>query len=231
MSDVEKFYDEFADQQENVGINRRHLSIDNWLTEFGLKESDRVLEIGCGVGTQTELIAKRVTSGSIMACDISPESVKRAESRLKGFQNVSFLACDIVTQELDGEFDMMILPDVLEHIPIDQHSRLFTKLEKLLAPDGKIVIHIPDPYYLEWRHTQEGEQDKMQVIDQSIFTDALTQAVYPAGLYIEHLQSYSLHVENHDYQIILLRKRRTKTYPPVDRSSSLTERIKGKLGL
>ena len=92
MSDVEKFYDEFADKQEDAGINRRHVSIDNWLTEFGLKTNHQVLEIGCGVGTQTELLAKRLNEGSITACDISSESVKRAESRLNGFSNAKFIA-------------------------------------------------------------------------------------------------------------------------------------------
>ena len=231
MSDVEKFYDEFADQQEDAGINRRHLSIDQWLTNFGLQDSHRVLEVGCGVGTQTELLAKRLENGQITACDISPESIKRAESRLKNFTNAHFIACDIVDYEIEGEFDFIILPDVLEHIPIDQHPRLFQKLAALLTSEGRIVIHIPDPYYLKWRYTQEKEADKMQVIDQSIFTDTLVGSVYPAGLYIEHLQSYSLHVENHDYQIILLRKKRQKPYPPLNRKSTLGNRIKGKLGL
>ena len=63
MSEISQFYDEFAEQQKSTGINNRHISILEHLTKLGLKPYHNVLEVGCGVGTVSELI-------------LTPESVK-----------------------------------------------------------------------------------------------------------------------------------------------------------
>lgn len=41
-----------------------------------------MLEIGCGVGTLTELLSQYITRGSMVAVDISTESVEIARKRL-----------------------------------------------------------------------------------------------------------------------------------------------------
>ena len=98
-------------------MNERHRRIMDWLTKAGLGATSRVLEIGCGVGTQTELIAGVVTGGHVMANDISPKSVESARQRTAHLRNVDFLVGDIVELRVDGSFDFIVLPDVLEHIP------------------------------------------------------------------------------------------------------------------
>lgn len=229
MGNVSEFYDQFSEQQVKTGINRRHRSIDRWLCRFGIHPGDRVLEIGCGVGTQTELLCRHITEGQVVAMDISAKSVELAKKRLAGTPHCRFFTGDILTLDLQGPFDIILLPDVLEHIPLDQHPALFKKLSTLLAADGYILIHIPDPYYLQSLIDQGWKG--LQIIDQPIYTDRLAGAVYPAGLYIEHLESYDLHVENHDYQVIKLRKTREKNYPAKVHYQSVMSRVLKKLGL
>lgn len=56
--------------------------------------------------------------------------------------------CDL-TQNLkfnDGEFDTIILSDVLEHIPEPQ--RLWDEMARILAPDGVIIMNVPFFYFL-----------------------------------------------------------------------------------
>ena len=43
----------------------------------------RVLEAGCGIGAQTVILAKNSPDAVITSVDISPESVRRAESRAR----------------------------------------------------------------------------------------------------------------------------------------------------
>jgi len=49
----------------------------------------------------------------------------------------------------DGEFDTIILSDVLEHIP--QPERLWTEMARILSRDGKIIMNVPFYY---WLHEQ-----------------------------------------------------------------------------
>jgi len=51
------FCDEYVGRQLAVGVNERHYAILHWLLRFGLRHANRALEIGCGMGTPTGLIA------------------------------------------------------------------------------------------------------------------------------------------------------------------------------
>ncbi|MEO7081989.1 MAG: methyltransferase domain-containing protein [Flavobacteriales bacterium] len=209
MSDsIRSFYDDYAPSQAERGINQRHLRIMEWLEQFGLRNGMRVLEIGCGIGTQTELLADKIPNGQILAIDISPRSIEMARQRLAGKTHVELRCGDIVTLNVDGTFDMIVLPDVLEHIPTVDHAVLFQKLAKLLDPDGQVLIHIPAPQYLEWitRHHPE----RLQVIDQPLHMGALIPNFTQAGLYPHHVQHYGLWTADPDAAIIALRHYRTE---------------------
>ena len=206
MQKVEEYYDNYVGRQASVGINDRHRSIQRWLLKFGLSKDSKILEIGCGIGTQTELIAKYIDdNGEILAVDISPKSIEVAQKRLHTYKNLKLIAADIINYDIEEQFDVIVMPDVIEHIPLELHSQLFEKAAKLLKKDGFIFIHIPNPYYLEWCHTHR--KDALQIIDQPIYTDLLVQNTYPHGLYIHYLESYSIFMIDNDYQAILLKHR------------------------
>jgi len=211
MSEISKWYDEYSSRQADMGINARHKSIHNWALKFGLKKSDNVLEIGCGIGTQTKLLADYLNNyNQITAIDLSPKSIEVAKQLLKQYHGINWIATDFVTYDSDKKYDFVLLPDVIEHIPLAQHKALFAKISQVISDEAQIVIHIPNPNYLEWCHTHA--KDKLQVLDQPIYTDELSKNVYPSGLYIHHLQTYSIWNQDCDYQIILIRKKRDLPY-------------------
>ena len=47
-------------------------------------------------------------------------------------------------------FDFVVLPDVLEHIPVEQHADLFKVLASVTAFDATVLINIPEPHCLDW---------------------------------------------------------------------------------
>jgi|688.fasta_scaffold443580_2 trans-aconitate 2-methyltransferase len=206
MKEVVDYYDNFVKEQVKNGISKRNEAIQDWCLKFGLSKNSNVLEIGCGIGTQTELLASFVKNGKITAVDISPRSIEVARDRLLKFKNLTLIAGDVNEIHFEHEhiFDYVIMPDVIEHIPIELHFKLFKKIYDLLKDDGKVVIHIPNPYYLNWciRNTPE----KLQVIDQPIYTDLFCSIVYPNGFYIHYLETYEIWTNNCDYQIIILKK-------------------------
>ena len=210
MSGVADFYDEYTERQKEFGINARHRSIMRLLLYHGLKPSDRVLEIGAGIGTQTMLMAEYLKEGTILANDISPKSVQIMEERLKDFPQASFVTGDIVQQSVDGPFDAVVCPDVLEHIPVSDHAALFQMLNKVVSPEGSIYIHIPSPHMEEWMAREAPEM--RQVIDQPLYTDELLKNLEGTDFYLYHLESYELFFEPADYQFIVLKKRHKKSF-------------------
>ena len=228
MIEVENFYDNFSEKQLATGINKRHISIYNWCIKFGLQRNSKILEIGCGIGTFTELIAKYCISGSIHAYDISKKNIEIATKRLLSYPNVTPKKGDATVKKFKSKFDFIILPDVLEHIPLEKHKKLFKSLEESLSDKGLIIIHIPNPGYLQWCHKNTPET--LQVVDQPLFTNLLTESIYTNKLYIHYLKTYSIWIDNCDYQIIVLKKEIKKDYkdiPPVQ--LPLNKRIINKL--
>lgn len=204
-SKIKAYYDSYTERQSRVGVNARHKSIFEKCIAAGLKPEHRVLEIGCGIGTFTSLIIPYICSGSILSMDISPKSIEIAKAGYSS-NNLEFVAADVTDYNLDGkEFDVIILPDVLEHIPIELHSKLFEKLSKILSPNGFVFIHIPNPYYLEWCHKHKPEM--LQVIDQPIYTDELISNTTAYDFYIHEVHTYSIWIKDCDYQYIILKKK------------------------
>lgn len=213
MEEIKQYYDAFSAEQVETGVNKRHRAILGWVKRFGVKSNDAVLEVGCGIGTFTSLLATQVRYGKILAVDISPKSIDIARQKLSGFNNITLLAADITFTEMGGTYDVIILPDVLEHIPIDAHTKLFAKLATLIKPNGYILIHIPNPYYLEW--CKKNTPELLQIIDQPLYTNILAANIYQAGLYIHYLETYSVWIDNCDHQVIVVKPCVKKDYKEI----------------
>ncbi|MGJ3234420.1 SAM-dependent methyltransferase [Marivirga sp.] len=205
---VEKFYDDFVQRQINNGVNHRHLSIQRILEEYGLNPNSKILEIGAGIGTQTELTALFLKRDSkIVANDISSKSIEVAKSRLEKFKNIHYVTGDIIDIDLEEKFNCILLPDVLEHIPFETHENLFKKLDNLLLDDGFMLIHIPDPNYLNWVRKNHPEQ--LQIIDQSLYPSWIHQCCKDTSLYISSFKAYSIYKIPEDYNFYILKKKST----------------------
>lgn len=195
---IAEFYDSYAQSQKRTGINIRHRMIIKKLKSAGLQQNSVVLEIGCGIGTLTSLLVKNCKH--LTAVDISPESIQQAKLSLSKHTNIRFEVTDMSDFQTPQKFDFIVLPDVLEHIPIEQHPMLFERMKSLLNENGKICIHIPDPYALEY--IRKNSPELLQIIDQSIYTDILVKNIYDNNLTLEKLERYCLQKELPDYQWI-----------------------------
>lgn len=102
-------------------------------------ENRVMLDVACGTGATTLTMALANPGAKIVGVDISPESIKIAEQRLKyhGFENVSFqvLALEELEQ-LGMKFDYISASDVLYLLP-DQGAAL-AYMGAVLKPDGII---------------------------------------------------------------------------------------------
>jgi|GEM_PF-437854 len=185
------YYDkEFIERQKRIGVNARHHSIFNKAKTIGLLPNHNVLEIGCGIGTLSSLLIPYLREGSIFCCDLSSESIKYAEETYKNFLNVEFQALDASDFVLDRKFDMVIMPDVCEHIPIELHNRMFKNISKMLKREGVVYIHIPAPYYLDWAKVYSKEE--LQIIDQSLYLDEFCERIKDTDFYVYSEEPYNV---------------------------------------
>ena len=75
------------------------------ISELSLKGSERVLDLGCGDGTNTVLIADLVPDGEVIGIDASKGMIDVARQRKRS--NLNFILMDIGAIEFRDEFDVI----------------------------------------------------------------------------------------------------------------------------
>lgn len=203
-TDIRDYYNAFSKSQGETGVNLRHYYLIDQLRKAGLKKSHHVLEVGCGIGTLTGLLASFLTQGKLVAADISDVSVDIARKRLGRHKQLSFVVTDMSDVNFGCSFDFVVLPDVMEHIPVEQHRQLFAVIAKHLREDGMVFIHVPHPLAIDYYRKHKPEV--LQIVDQALGADRLIADAYANGLMLQTYRAYSLFHDKNDYVLITFRK-------------------------
>lgn len=125
---------EWLDHLEGTGNYNRWIfrSIEPYLT-------GRILEVGCGTGTFSRMIAE--TAEHLTAMDLDEAFAARTKQRLSEYEHAVAIQGD-ATKSLPGDmYDTVVMLDVLEHI--DDDAAMLSALANRLAPGGKIVLKVP----------------------------------------------------------------------------------------
>jgi len=100
-----------------------------------------ILEAGCGVGAQTQIIAPKNLQSQFVSIDISPESIAEAKIKIAkaGINNVSLNQANIFNLPFDDEsFDHIFLCFVLEHL--SNTTQALKELKRVLKTNGTITV-------------------------------------------------------------------------------------------
>ena len=140
------FFDiENANKYLNDAKNGSKARFNNFLSS--LKKMDikgKYLDIGCGPGILTQIVAKRHPNAEIIANDISPEMIKLAQQDLA--ENLKSRikykigdACDNNSINDLGKFDLIYSTFTLHHW--DNAELAIKNLYSMLNDDGLLYIH------------------------------------------------------------------------------------------
>lgn len=163
---IEGFYDEFSTRflRDLVEGNERVARQRSLLTNAIPATAQTVLVIGFGSGEVAKHVAEIAEAAAVTAVDISGRSLAMAQA-LFGHRRVSYRKLDVTRERLQGEYDVIVFPDVYEHIPLEARPALHTELNRLLSPDGRIILTLPSPAHQEALR-QQGHG--LQVVDETV---------------------------------------------------------------
>ncbi len=124
----------------NLAIQlEQQLALRPWLN---VKPGARVLDVGCGVGRWSRMLAAR--GANVTGVDLSPTMIEQARQRAAA-QGVSercrFHVQDLSRLAVDGRFDVVLGVTVLQHILDAQLLRAAVRrMTSHLAPGGRMVL-------------------------------------------------------------------------------------------
>lgn len=142
------------------------------MTAGDVAPTSRVLLIGCGSGMEIKWFAERCAS--LVAIDVRPLAIKQSAERSKGFANV---VCQLVDSRSlpfeDGEFDVLFMNNVCEHIIHIEDC--FQEYYRVLKPGGAFFnffsplfyspfgAHLQDALKLPWGHLVFGVRSVVEI--------------------------------------------------------------------
>ena len=152
-------FNRWAEEGRGEEMEKHHISItEQTIRRMDLRPGERVLDLGCGTGWATRLMARMVGEGpegfgQVVGVDISDEMIRRARGASKEFDNVMFVWGS--AQQIPWEenfFDKALSVESFYYYP-DQ-ERVLAELFRVLAPRGRLHILInlyrDNPYSLRW---------------------------------------------------------------------------------
>lgn len=156
---LQQEFNRWAEAGEGEKMQNHHLDItEKTLRHMSLRPGERVLDLGCGSGWATRLLARLVADGpegfgQVVGVDISDEMIRQARAASKEFENVMYVwgsATQIPWEE--NFFDKVLSVESFYYYP-DQ-DRALAELFRVMAPKGRMFILInlyrDNPYSLQW---------------------------------------------------------------------------------
>lgn len=109
------------------------------LARVPLQAPARVVDLGCGPGNSTELLAQRYPQADISGLDSSPAMLVTARERLPGLR---FEWGDIAQWTAPQPQDLIFANASLQWL--GEHEQLLPRLLSQLSPGGVLAIQMPD---------------------------------------------------------------------------------------
>jgi 2-polyprenyl-3-methyl-5-hydroxy-6-metoxy-1,4-benzoquinol methylase len=94
------------------------------------------LEIGCGTGMLSRLMARR--SGHVHALDLSPQMISVARARSVDYPNITYEVGDVLARSFPAEsVDCVVSIATLHHLSMDD---ILPKVKDMLRPGGVLLV-------------------------------------------------------------------------------------------
>jgi SAM-dependent methyltransferase len=170
LSEQIAYYRARADEYDNTGVvgaEQEGRRLEAALDRFAPR--GRVLELACGTGRWTGLLAAHAES--VTAVDASPEVLAINRSKV-GDPRVSYVEADLFAWRPDELYDTVFFAFWLSHVPPERFEPFWALVAASLAPAGRVFFIEDRPTLAVDERAVAGEPDyvvERELLDGSNF--------------------------------------------------------------
>jgi arsenite methyltransferase len=156
---LQQEFNRWATAGEGEKMRNHHLDItEKTIRLMNLRPGERVLDLGCGSGWATRLLARIVGDGpegfgQVVGLDVSDEMIRQARTESKEFDNILYVWGSSEQIPWEENFFDKVLSVESFYYYADQ-DRALAELFRVMAPKGRLFILInlykDNEYSLQW---------------------------------------------------------------------------------
>jgi ubiquinone/menaquinone biosynthesis C-methylase UbiE len=179
---IRREFNRWADSGLGSGLEKRHWETTRQLIDLmNVDEYDNVIDVGCGVGWATRVLAQKASRGIVLGIDLSDRMIFQARKEYRNPHNALFVVADASGIPcVDGFFDSLLSVESIYYYP--GLDLAFHEVHRILKPGAKAFFLIS--YYQENPHGHEwakhidipvhllGTEDYLSVLKNSGFRTA-----------------------------------------------------------
>jgi trans-aconitate 2-methyltransferase len=129
-------YLEFADARLRPALDL--------IARIQLEAPRSIIDLGCGTGNVTRLLAERWPQARLVGVDSSPAMLREAHAVAGDGPRCSFVTADLAEWQPDGPVDLVYSNAALHWLP--DHAALFARVAAMVAPGGVLAVQMPDNF-------------------------------------------------------------------------------------
>ncbi|MFQ5611152.1 MAG: class I SAM-dependent methyltransferase [Anaerolineae bacterium] len=161
----------------------------------GLEHIESILEVACGPGFLTFILAQQLPAAQVLGTDISPALIEYAQGKHGSLPNLTYAVRDgYALAENDATYDLVICNASLHHFA--RPAALIREMLRVTKPGGKVYIFdltrdMPPEFFEQLRQWERAGNLTHSLLSASIQA-SLNRAEYRALLSELDLDDYDL---------------------------------------
>jgi trans-aconitate 2-methyltransferase len=192
-------------------------------------EPESIIDIGCGPGNSTQVLANRWPKSKITGLDSSTAMIRKAK---QDYPDQEWIVADALTYKPEIKYDIIFSNAAIQWIP--DHEKLLTKFYEILTDNGIIAFQIPLFWDMplgkiinntakddRWKTKTESVSNLFTIHDYSFYYDQLSKLFNS----IEIWETSYMHILN-SHAAILEMMRSTGLKPYLERLDNDSEKRK-----
>lgn len=152
------------------------------IAQVPLASPTRIIDIGCGPGNSTEVLAKQWPDAHISGMDSSPDMIDTAR---KALPNLDFTVADLATYTPEGPVDLLFSNAVFQWINFEDRIPIISRLIQSLKPGGVFAFQVPD------NHAEKSHEAMRAVAENGPWAETLGRLKPALGPFQTPLELYN----------------------------------------
>jgi 2-polyprenyl-3-methyl-5-hydroxy-6-metoxy-1,4-benzoquinol methylase len=163
-----------------------------------------MLDFGCGSGALLALLSERHQIASGIGCDVSSNGIataKAAQARLS-HDVIDFRRIADFEDIPADKFEIVVMIDVLHHIPPARQQEAIAAAARRVAPGGRLIYKdmTRHPFWRRWANTTHDLLLSGQLVHY-VAPDRVVSWASDAGMTLLHAEDYSRFVYGHQLRV------------------------------